>query len=334
MRVLFATYPWAFETPGGGEIQLQKYADHLPSHGVEVRLHDPWSANLDQASVFHFFSCMGGSTHLCNYVKQRGLPLVISSSLWLTDATRHRYPVAEIRAQLSLADLVITNSIMESDALARVLDLPQELFAVVANGFEPRFATATPTAFREAFPVPETFVLNIGNLEPRKNQLTLVRALKRLGLPLVLIGHLRDRAYAEQVFAEGGSRLHYLGPLDHGDPRLASAFAACNVFVLPSVLETPGLAALEAAAAGAPLVLTAEGSTREYFEGLADYVDPSDPGRIAAGVENALANGRNPLLKAHVEKNYSWPLVTKALPALYRLAQSRHQARAAGLTSK
>ncbi len=36
--------------------------------------------------------------------------------------------------------------------------------------------------------------------------------------------------------------------LDHDDPLLASAYAAARVFALPSWFETPGLAALEAAA--------------------------------------------------------------------------------------
>ena len=41
--------------------------------------------------------------------------------------------------------------------------------------------------------------------------------------------------------------------MEHRDPLLALAYSACSVFALPSTLETPGLAALEAAAAGAPL---------------------------------------------------------------------------------
>ena len=76
MRVLFDTYPWAFVTPGGGEQQLIKYAEHLPRHGVEVVLHDHWHSELESVDAVHFFSCIGGSIHFCNYVRERGLPLV------------------------------------------------------------------------------------------------------------------------------------------------------------------------------------------------------------------------------------------------------------------
>ena len=80
MRVMFNTYPWAFATPGGGEMQLRKYAEHLPDLAVEVILHDIWNPAFDKVSLVHFFSCIGGSIPFCNYVKSRGLPLVITSS--------------------------------------------------------------------------------------------------------------------------------------------------------------------------------------------------------------------------------------------------------------
>ena len=56
MKVLFATYPMAFHTPGGGEIQLLAYHKHLPAHRVEVTLFDPWNPRFLEHDVVHFFS--------------------------------------------------------------------------------------------------------------------------------------------------------------------------------------------------------------------------------------------------------------------------------------
>jgi glycosyltransferase involved in cell wall biosynthesis len=323
LRVLFGTYPWAFETPGGGEIQLQKYAQYLPFHGIDVHLYDPWQKNLGEASVFHFFSCLSGSVHFCSYIKQCGLPLVISSSLWIEEQSRLFYPIDEICAQLSLADVIVTNSEMESEQLSRILNLPRDRFAAVFNGFDSRFAAADPRPFREKFDLRGSFVLNVANIEPRKNQLGLVRAVKGTGLPLVLIGSARDRAYVDQVLAEGGEQVRYLGALEHEDPHLASAFAACAAFVLPSVLETPGLAALEAAASGASVVITSEGSTREYFADHVHYVDHQDWADIRRGIEHAIAEGANPSLKSYVMSRFAWKKVTKDLVRVYQIAQKR-----------
>jgi glycosyltransferase involved in cell wall biosynthesis len=271
---------------------------------------------------------MGGSWHFCNFVSARGLPLVITSSLWIDEETKHLYPISEIRAQFALADVVVTNSRIESEALARVLDLPTNLFMAVMNGVDPRFAALhDPRPFREAYGIEGPFVLNIANIEARKNQLNLVRALTGHDPPLVMIGHVRDPAYAEQVFAESGGRARYLGFLDHESPLLVSAYAACAAFVLPSTLETPGLAALEAAAAGAPLVMTRVGAPPEYFGALCEYVDPADPADIARGIAAALAHGPAPALSAHVVNNYTWSHVTAALPDVYRTAVERRDRR-------
>ena len=330
ISVLFGTYPWAFETPGGGEVQIKKYAQHLPSHGVDVRLYDPWQRNLADVSVFHFFSCMGGSIHFCAYLKKQGLPLVISSSLWMTESTRHLYPVEEIRAQLSLADVIVTNSEIESDQLSRLLVLPRDRFATVLNGVEPEFGLVGPELFREKTGIRGPFVLNIATIEPRKNQLGLVRALKDMAIPLVLIGAMRDQGYAEALFAAAGGQVHYLGSLAHEDPLLASALAACSVFALPSTLETPGLAALEAAACGASLVITSEGSAREYFGDFVEYADHRDPSDIRRGIEVALLKGTNPGLKRHVISQFAWHAVTAGLIDVYQAALVRNNSAAAG----
>lgn len=325
-RVLFATYPWAFETPGGGEVQLMKYAKHLPSHKVDVRFYDPWRANLTEASLVHYFSCIGGSVHFCSQVKNRGLPLVISSSLWISEETQHLYPIVEIRNQLLLADVIVTNSNVESDQLSRVLKLPRHRFSAVLNGVEPDFASAGPQIFRERFRLDGPFVLNVANIEPRKNQLGLVRAMKDMAVPLVLIGAIRDNAYAGDVFREGGSWLHYLGPMDNRDPALTSAFAACSVFALPSTLETPGLAALEAAACGANIVVTSEGSAQEYFGDQVHYVDHRDVDAIGTAIKRALVGKPDPELRRRVSSQFAWFSVTSRLVDVYRAAQSRNRA--------
>ncbi|MCA7085490.1 glycosyltransferase [Cupriavidus sp. DB3] len=318
MKVLFATYPMAFHTPGGGEIQLLAYHKHLPSHGVEVSLFNPWDPRFHEHDVVHFFSCVGGSVHFCNFVKQLGLPLVVSSSLWVTEDTLHLYPIGEIRQQFSLADFVVANSEIECDTLARVLDLPREKFVSVFNGVEQAFYEPVSGAiFRKQFGITGPFVLNVGNIEPRKNQLALVRAMKaHPDMRLVLIGHQRDPDYASACLEEGGNQVSYLGPLPHDSQLLRSAYAACEVLCLPSTLETPGLAALEAYAAGCAIAVTQVGSTEEYFREAAVYVDPLDINSIAIGIQSARQRGRS--ADAGTERRaLSWPVVVGPLKNIY-----------------
>ena len=162
MKVLFVTYPMAFHTPGGGEIQLLAYKKHLEALGVEVTLFDPWNPCFLEHDIVHYFSCISGSFPICHFIKQLGLPLVITSSLWVSEETKHLYPIDEIRRQLELADKVVTNSDMESDALAEVLNLPRDNFVTVYNGVEDIFSKKIEKdVFINEFKINKPFILHL-----------------------------------------------------------------------------------------------------------------------------------------------------------------------------
>jgi len=318
MKVLFATYPWAFHTPGGGEMQLLKYKEYLENIGVEVTLLDQWNPRFADYDVVHYFSCIGGSIHFCKFVKDLGLPLFITSSLWITDRTANEYPIGEIREQLSLADVIIVNSDMEGDQLSQVLKLPRERFVTVYNGVDEYFLhRVSSELFIDKFGIDSKYILNVGNIEPRKNQLNLAMAMKQISdHDLVLIGRIRDEEYYRAVVDVAGDQLRYVGTLPHESEDLRSAYAGCSAFVLPSHLETPGLAALEAAAQGVNLVITEEGSAWEYFGGKAIYVDPMSTESIVAGIRQALEGGGR-IRSERISRNYSWGTVTEKLKRVY-----------------
>ena len=71
---------------------------------------------------------------------------------------------------------------------------------------------------------------------------------------------------------------------------LASAYRGATVFLMASWAEGAPLAALEAASAGAPLVLSSMSSEMEYFGDDALYVHPVDVNGIAARVHEAAAD--------------------------------------------
>jgi glycosyltransferase involved in cell wall biosynthesis len=103
---------------------------------------------------------------------------------------------------------------------------------------------------------------------------------------------------------------------------LASAYAACDVFVLPSLFETPGIAALEAGLAGAKVVITSQGGTREYFGGLAEYINPYSVKSIRDGIQIALIKQNDKQLRDKIRKEYLWSDVAKHLLSVYQIVVS------------
>jgi glycosyltransferase involved in cell wall biosynthesis len=109
----------------------------------------------------------------------------------------------------------------------------------------------------------------------------------------------------------------WLGGLDHHDPLLASAYAAARVFALPSWFETPGLAALEAALAGCPIVITPFGSTRDYFGDLVAYARPNRVAEIRRAVWRCWNEGPDPRLARRIATHYLWPTVAQLTAEVY-----------------
>ncbi len=221
----------------------------------------------------------------------------------LRDASRG-YQFAR-RFVLETVDALLPNSRAERDQLEERFGLHQPLF-VVRNAVNPEtFSDQCATTQPEVDSDTRT-VLCVGRIEPRKNQLMLISALKDSGLRLRIIGRTGDfhRGYERRCRREAGPNVEVLG---WRTPReLQRWYRASGVHVCPSWYETPGLASLEAAYCGCPIVVTSPGSTREYFGDQAEYCDPGDPRSIRNAVERALARPAPSTLARKIGANFTW----------------------------
>lgn len=321
LNIVFNTYPEAFDVVGGGEVQLLAYQRHLPLLGLAAKLYDQWNPCLDLCDIMHFFSVMPGALPFCSYVRSQDIPLFISPNMWLDDVLASKVPVCQIREQLQLATRIICNSNVESENFSRILDLPLENFLTIYTGIDEVFTTSPgPELFKNQAGEIGKFILNVGTVESRKNQLTLIRVMKQFpDYKLVLIGNVRDQRYAKQCFEEGGEQVVYQGPILHKDSMLRSAMNACDLFVGPGLIETPGGASLEAAAQGARLAITSVGSAHEYFGDHAVYFDPVDERDMAQAIATALERPHNLLLQNHIRENFTWKTVLQPLVDAYKM---------------
>jgi len=316
MRVLVNTHPTAFFVPGGGEVQLEKTCEQLRTLGIEVERFDPWRPDVERYDIVHMFSTFGGALPFHEHVARRGVAQVLSPILWLGGDVSP-YPMAEIAAIFGCVDAVLPSSKAEQAAFEARLPLPGVRYHRVPNGIDPRDAEAPgPEAFRARFEL-EDFVLCVGNVEPRKNQLALAKACRKLGRTLALVGEARDASYLAACLGEGGPGTHHLGRLAHGSELLRSAYQACRCHALVSEFETPGLASLEAAVLGARVVSTGHGSAREYLGDAAEYVD-TDVESIAAGVQRSLERpAPGEPLRRRILDHYTWQHAARSVLAAY-----------------
>jgi glycosyltransferase involved in cell wall biosynthesis len=163
----------------------------------------------------------------------------------------------------------------------------------------------TPARLREEVrrdldvPADRPLILSVGRLVEQKNQDILIQALARLPeVHLVLAGgglkHDSHCALAVSLGVTG--RAHLLGPLP--SDRIADLYAAADLFAFPSTWETFGLAAVEAAMAGLPMVVSDLPVLREvlHIDGSEPvaFVDPHDVEGWCSAIRSALMARTSP----------------------------------------
>jgi glycosyltransferase involved in cell wall biosynthesis len=176
-------------------------------------------------------------------------------------------------------------------------------------------------------------VLFLSRLHPKKNVELLIDAFDAIAAEprfrewhLVIAGDgnaeyvasLRKRATAKA----SAERIRFCGWLDGEGKSLA--FTAAGLFVLPSVQENFGLAALEAMAHGVPVAVSADVDlSDEVAASGAGWVFPRTAGDLSRTLADAMADPREAKKRGEkgrkaVERRFRWTGIAGELESLYR----------------
>ncbi len=338
MRVLFASNQAAAVMRGGVLTQAVQTKNALENLGVEVVLFDAWHEfQPDDFDLVHIFTANMATYHLARAFRAHSLPIVISPVFF----TRHSAKFARsiitadefisrffrgfwtdyglIGEMCHWAEALLPNTTDEARLFEEAFRISPQKITVVPNGVEERFAHAKPELFEREYGI-KNFILNVGHIGPgRKNVLRLIEALEQINCDAAIIGRIEDTPYGKACLERAGRnpRLLIIDTLPHDSMLLASAYSACDVFVLPSQFETPGIAALEAALAGAKIVITPFGGTKDYFGDDAVYVNPVSVPDIAKGIQSAIEKDKDPGLRERIRKEFIWKKVGEKTKRVY-----------------
>ncbi|MCZ4078400.1 glycosyltransferase family 4 protein [Rhodococcus sp. H36-A4] len=266
------------------------------------------------------------------------VPLV--STIHATEAGRHSGWISgQVNRQVHSiewwlandSDAVIACSASMKDEVTRLFDIPDAAVTVIRNGIDIR---AWNFRLREPRSTPAT-LLYVGRLEYEKGIQDAIAALPRIrrshpGTTLHIAGEGTQFTWLAQL-----ARTHrvaravsFLGTLGHAD--LLGALHSADAIVLPSRYEPFGIIALEAAAAGTPLVASTAGGLGEAIvdgqTGLS--FEPADVAGLTAAVRNVLDNvdaaqARASAARERLTVDFDWKHVAESTAQVYLSAKRK-----------
>lgn len=208
---------------------------------------------------------------------------------------------------------VLTVSERTKRDLVALYAVPEDRIVVTPNGVDPAFQPAPRHAAVEPRDslVRERYVLSVGAIQRRKNQLAALDAASAVGLPLVVAGPAKDPGLAAELERRGARLEGYVDT-----ERLADLYRGAACLVQASHYEGFGLPVLEAMASGTPVVAVREPALVEVAGAAAVLVDE---GELAEGIQRALAQ-RTGLSAAGLERAqaFSWRATAQRTIDVYR----------------
>ena len=243
------------------------------------------------------------------------------------------------RTLLDDADMVIC--VGQSELIAARKQLNHDRIAYLPNGVDcHKFNQGVSERFRAKHGIPSDafVVLNISRIDAQKNQLSLIEAFADLHridpkAVLVLIGPETQPDYATTIRASIAAlglsaAVRMLPGMKHDDPDLVDAYAASDVFVLPSLHEPFGIVVLEAWSARKPVIVSRVGGlqalvTDEHTGLFSDSTLSVSAGLLRLHRETALREFLAMNGQAKARESYDWSRIHTQLESLYERAEER-----------
>lgn len=209
---------------------------------------------------------------------------------------------ATVKRTVRQAVKVITPSDFSRSAIVRAYGLDERKIEVVpiavSSAFRPLARDTASSYVQSRFGISGPFVLTVGDLQPRKNQIGLIRAFERLIVEnpalkhrLVIVGQktwFSDRIVEAAHRSKVADRIHFTYFVTDDD--LLQLYNGCDLMAFPSFYEGFGLPILEAMACGRAVACSNTSAIPEVTNAAAILFDPESTDDIARAMRDVLVD--------------------------------------------
>ncbi len=208
------------------------------------------------------------------------------------------------RKILHQADLILADSEASRENIVKFVGVSHQKVKSVLLGVSEHFRKVNlhqndSAAISEKYNLPKNFFLYVGDVTWNKNLPTLIKAVKEVNIPIVMVGKAlvtdfdksnmwnKDRIV---VSSETSSKL-FIKPGFVSEEELVKLYNMAIAVCMPSVDEGFGLPVLEGMSCGTPVIVSGRGSLPEVAGEAGIYVDHANYLDIASKMRD-VANNR------------------------------------------
>lgn len=226
------------------------------------------------------------------------------------------------RHALLQSDMVLVQTALEAMDLINTFDVHFD-WHIVKNGVGDAYIKFNPDSAKNPFNFLD-YLLCVGRIEPRKNQLNVIKAVTALrdelgkDLKLVLIGQRSDKKHFEyyKLIDDQIKNKNWITLVSYVEyNKMPNYFHFAKVGISASWFETTGLTSLEALFCNTNAVASGE-RAKQYLADYAFYCDPGDISSIKEAIKKAYYAPR-PVLPPHVRAEYTWQKAAQDTLAVY-----------------
>ncbi|KFC20046.1 glycosyltransferase family 4 protein [Chryseobacterium sp. FH1] len=202
------------------------------------------------------------------------------------------------------ADKIIAISEQTKQDIIHYLKVTESKIEVVYQGchasFKEKQSEEILNQIKAKFQLPEKFILNVGTIEPRKNLLNIVKALKDSKIPLVVVGSKKSKYFKliEKEIQKNKIEVQFLTGVSMEE--LAGLYKLAEIFIYPSFFEGFGIPVIEALYSGTVVITSNKSCLPEAGGPDSVYINPENVADIKSKI-NFLWNNE-PERKRRAEK--------------------------------
>lgn len=326
MKILIDTYNTAYQAEFGGiNLKVTKLYESLRAEGINIDYFDKKNTRIEEYDILHIIRPTYEHYPLILYAKGAGVKIVISSVTQRTLKSYRKLMVALSRIHITtvhslqkdifnIADWIITESEEEIKFIRDCYSVKVDKFSVLPVGVDELKAKKKSNLVYNYVEPGKPYVLCTGRFDENKNQLRLIQALNGTDIPLILIGGPipESKGYFEKCKKVARENIYFLGWVEHESELFTSAYQNASLVVMPSIVETFGIALFEGIAAGTNVL--ASNTIRLEEWGIASdsyFTNIYDVDSIYKDIARKILAPVNQSTYENVMKKLSWKTVAR-----------------------